>query len=150
MNRYMKCLSLNISGSSDNGVMQVFGVSGITGIGKMEKYVNFNDKSVPIGKRKQAYIKWAVSKGTELTTAKKQANTKFGFERKDGVFAIVRDYGRMNQYSFSGEMEIFQSVDLRKYKKFAWSLEYDEAKRSELKAKYEKMGWMVIFVDLAG
>lgn len=36
-----------------------------------EKYINFNDKSVPIGKRKVAYIKWAVSRGDAIGNRKK-------------------------------------------------------------------------------
>ena len=42
------------------------------------KFVDFNDTSIPIGQRKVAYVKWAVSKGTDLIRAKKQANRKFG------------------------------------------------------------------------
>ena len=41
------------------------------------KYIDFNDESLPIGKRKQAYIKFAVSKGTDIVSAKRQANKKF-------------------------------------------------------------------------
>ena len=42
------------------------------------EYINFNDESLPIGKRKQAYIKFVVSKGTDIISAKRQANKKFG------------------------------------------------------------------------
>ena len=42
-------------------------------------YIDFNDASVPIGKRKQAYVKYAVSKGTTLIAAQRQANKKFGY-----------------------------------------------------------------------
>ena len=43
------------------------------------KYVDFNDASLSIGKRKQAYVKYAVSKGTSLIVAQRQANRKFGY-----------------------------------------------------------------------
>lgn len=33
------------------------------------KYINFNDETIPIGKRKQAYVKWAVSKGTDIDSS---------------------------------------------------------------------------------
>lgn len=43
------------------------------------QYVNFNDTTLPIGKRKVAYVKWAVAKGTPLIQAQRQANKKFGY-----------------------------------------------------------------------
>jgi len=46
------------------------------------EYVDFNDSSVPLGKRKVAYVKWAMSKGTEKIKAQRQANKKFGYENK--------------------------------------------------------------------
>ena len=42
------------------------------------EFIDFNNTSIPIGQRKVAYVKWAVSKGTDLIKAKKQANKKFG------------------------------------------------------------------------
>ena len=83
----------------------------------MKEHIDFNDNKVPIGKRKQAYIKWAVSKGTDLISAKRQANKKFGFEMKEGLLAEAEkykektfDYGRFSfqkkevgvKYDFSG------------------------------------------------
>jgi hypothetical protein len=113
------------------------------------KYVNFNDESLPIGKRKQAYVKWAVSKGTELKDAQKQANRKFGFEKKEGIFALVMDYGdRAQQNSFTGDSEIFQSYDLRKYKRSDWAIIHNEKQQMELKKHYESKGWDVVFVSI--
>ena len=43
------------------------------------EYINWNDTSIPLGKRKVAYVKWAMSRGTPERTAKIQANKKFGF-----------------------------------------------------------------------
>ncbi len=42
------------------------------------EFVDFNDTSVPIGKRKQAYVRYVVSKGTDLDKARIQASRKFG------------------------------------------------------------------------
>ena len=58
------------------------------------EYVNFNDERIPIGKRKVAYVKWAMSKGTSKIQAQKQANTKFGFEKKGKLLVIY--YGDIN------------------------------------------------------
>ena len=41
------------------------------------KFVDFNDPSIPLGKRKVAYVKYAVSHGTPLETAKLQCARKF-------------------------------------------------------------------------
>ena len=46
------------------------------------KFVDFNDESIPVGKRKVAYVKYAMSHGTSEKAARIQANRKFGFERK--------------------------------------------------------------------
>jgi len=112
------------------------------------KYINFNDETLPIGKRKQAYIKWAVGKGTDINLAKKQANKKFGFEKKPGIFAVVKDRGRMCQMSFTGSQEIFQGHDLRKYEMSDWIEMYDEEEILKVKKKYEEKGWKVIEVEL--
>jgi hypothetical protein len=111
------------------------------------KYIDFNDSSLPIGKRKQAYIKFAVSKGTDILIAKRQANKKFGFEKKLGIFAIVTDYGRMSQNSFRIQ-EIFDGIDLRKYESADWSLVEDEEKTLKLKKEFKEKGWDVINVSL--
>jgi len=112
-------------------------------------YVNFNDESLPIGKRKQAYVKWAVSKGTPLRVAQRQANKKFGFEKKEGIFAIVTDHTeRSKQRSFTGEDEIFQMYDLRKYKRSDWAIIHNENQRIEMKKHYERKGWDVVFVSI--
>ena len=88
------------------------------------EYVDFNDEKIPIGKRKQAYVKWAMSKGTSKIAAKTQANKKFGFEPKKHLVIIVVDYGRINQRSFGGEREVLDicGIDRRKYKsvEFVW------------------------------
>lgn len=41
------------------------------------KFVDFNDPSIPIGKRKQAYVRYAVSHGTPLEVAKFLCGRKF-------------------------------------------------------------------------
>jgi hypothetical protein len=113
------------------------------------KYVNFNDKSLPIGKRKQAYVKWAVSQGTELKDAQRQANRKFGFEQKEGIFAIVEDFGgRSEQRSFTGAAEIFQMYDLRKFKRYDYAIMHDPKQQNAIKKQFEEKGWDVVFVSI--
>lgn len=68
-------------------------------------YIDFNDERIPIGKRKVAYVKWAISKGTDKITAMKQANKKFGFERKGKYLALIgnadfMDLPSMRDYSW--------------------------------------------------
>jgi len=113
------------------------------------KYIDFNDKSLPIGKRKQAYVKFAVSKGTDIASAKRQANKKFGFEKKPGIFAIVKDWGgRIEQRSFTGSQEIFAGYDLRKYEKSNWAEIWDEDEILKVKKEAKEKGWDVIEVSL--
>ena len=113
------------------------------------KYIDFNDESLPIGKRKQAYIKFAVSKGTDIVSAKRQANKKFGFEKKPGIFAIVKDWsGRIEQRSFTGSQEIFAGYDLRKYEKAKWEEIWDENEILKVKKEAKEKGWDVIEVSL--
>ena len=114
------------------------------------KYIDFNDESIPIGKRKQAYVKWVVSKGTDIFSAKRQANKKFGFEEKAGLLAIVKDWGRMHQTSFTGEREIFWGYDLRKYKKTKWVEMYDEDEILKIKKEFRAKGWDVFVRQLVG
>jgi len=113
------------------------------------KYINFNDDKLPIGKRKQAYVKWAVSQGTNIIEAKRQANKKFGFEKKAGIFAIVKDWsGRIEQRSFTGTQEIFAGYDLRKYEKCNWAEIWDDAEMLKVKKEAKEKGWDVIEVSL--
>jgi hypothetical protein len=117
----------------------------------MSNFVNFNDESLPIGKRKQAYIRWAVSKGTDLQDAKKQANKKFGFEQKPGILAIVTDYGRANQKSFTGSVEVFAGIDLRKYQTCDWVID-DTQNADQVKGKLQKakeQGWEILKVSIS-
>jgi len=111
------------------------------------KYIDFNDKTLPIGKRKQAYVRWAISKGTDLIVAKRQANEKFGFEQKEGIFAIVEDHGRMEQRSFRQD-EIFDGHDLRKYKHWKYGVNLNDDEIEKIKVRAKEKGWDVIFVTL--
>lgn len=67
------------------------------------KYIDFNDSSLPLGKRKVAYVKWAVSKGTELIKAKTQANRKFGYEIKCVCCGTVFNDKYLNRCPECGE-----------------------------------------------
>ena len=46
---------------------------------KEEKFIDWNDKSYPIGKRKQAFVKYLMTKDVSNHTARIMANKKFGF-----------------------------------------------------------------------
>ena len=114
------------------------------------KFEDFNDETLPLGVRKIAYIKYAVHKGTTLINAKKQANKKFGFEKKPGIFAIVKDYGRTGQRSFEGSKEIFQSYDLRKYNSSHWIIDDEIEDIEKLKMQIKEAGWDLIYVTISG
>ena len=72
------------------------------GIQKIElmKFMNFNDTSIPIGKRKQAYVAWAIKNGTPAIEAKRQANEKFGFSRKGKYVVRIGNADNMDLPSF--------------------------------------------------
>lgn len=116
----------------------------------MSEYIDFNDSAIPVGKRKQAFVKWATSKGTDLYIAKKIANNKFGFELKPGIFALVIDCGRMHQYSFTGTREIFEGYNLKKYKNKLYEVvnDFEDERSLDLYKKYTAKGWDVIKVWL--
>lgn len=116
-------------------------------------YVNFNDESQPIGKRKQAYIKWAVSKGTSLIDAQRQANKKFGFEKRDKVLAIVYDH-----YCPHYVEDVFDCYyDIRKLKEYKViyahrngnPLMTDEEINSTI-TSYKGNGWKVFVRHMVG
>ena len=116
----------------------------------MSEFIDFNDSAIPVGKRKQAFVKWATSKGTELYIAKKIANNKFGFKLKPGLFALVIDIGRMHQYSFTGTREIFEGYNLKKYIDYSYEVvnDFNDERSLDLYKKYTAKGWDVIEVCL--
>jgi hypothetical protein len=113
-------------------------------------YIDFNDETAPIGKRKQAYIRWAVSNGTDINAAKIQANKKFGFQKKAGLFAIVTDYGRIHQKSFRGTEDVFNNVDVRRYDKIDWKVVETDEDVKNIKKEMKQKGWDVIEIKLHG
>ena len=47
------------------------------------EHVDWNDETVPIGKRKVAFVKWLMqARKVPMIKAKSMANSKFGFEPK--------------------------------------------------------------------
>lgn len=64
------------------------------------EYIDFNDSRIPIGKRKRAYVAWAIKNGTPAIRAKRQANKKFGFERKGKFIARIGNADYMDLPSF--------------------------------------------------
>lgn len=79
------------------------------------KYVDFNDNSIPIGKRKVAYVKWAMMQGTTEKKARMLANKKFGFERKGKHLVFLHGARCMDLPSFAKfTWEMASGVDCRK------------------------------------
>jgi hypothetical protein len=70
------------------------------------KYVDFNDSNLPIGKRKVAYVKWAISKGTDRLSAMSQANRKFGFEQKGKKVVVVHSFGGESRFVHYSKKDI--------------------------------------------
>jgi len=113
------------------------------------EFINFNDESLPIGKRKQAYVKWAVSKGTDLDDAKKQANRKFGFEKKGKLLALVVDLDNVSSSREFGNRELFLGYDLRKYEDYKFYILNDDSKVEKYKEREQAEGWEVFVTYLS-
>ena len=127
-------------------------------------FINFNDESIPIGKRKQAYARWAISKGTPEIQAKRQANDKFEFEKKEKVFFVISDNGRVHQNSFNGVTdELWQNhINVEKYKDWGYviiedglykgedSIERNEKEIKKLINQKEKQGYKVKYLQCIG
>ncbi len=111
----------------------------------MANFVDFKDPNVPVGKRKQAYVKWAVSKGTSLELAKKQANKKFG-QRHYGKIFVIFQYdtwmlGKSNYFS-----DIMFQMRANRYEEFKYTTdEYDN--ESTIKY-YEDLGFKIHYEPL--
>jgi hypothetical protein len=94
-------------------------------------------------------INQALRQPLVIGSAKRQANKKFGFEKKPGIFAIVKDYsGRREQSSFTGSQEIFAGYDLRKYEKSKWAEIWEIDEILKVKKEAKEKGWDVIEVSL--
>lgn len=63
------------------------------------KRVNWDDERIPLGKRKNIYIRYLLSKGWELINAQKAANKKFGFERKGKYLVLLGNADYMDRPS---------------------------------------------------
>lgn len=115
------------------------------------EYINFNDEKLPIDKRKEAYIKWAVSKGTKLIEAQRQANKKFVFEKKEGVlFMLYRDPEWMEDWYFY--KWVYGDVDISSYKdhEFVYIKYMYDDEVEELIKEYEQKGWDIIYRTIFG
>lgn len=113
----------------------------------MKKYIDFNDNKISIGKRKQAYVKWAISKGTDEIIAKRQANIKFKFEQKEGILAVVTDMGGMFERYQWDEKECYGNTDLRKYKHYKW-IKSNDVNRENIINNIKNKGWDIIYTYL--
>lgn len=109
-------------------------------------FIDFNDETIPIGKRKVAYVKYAMRNGTSEIAARRQANKKFGFEVKDNYLLIIivagsfswsrydvvthiKDNDGINHMKYSNIRHIEISVE-----------EFEELGREGLKKKYSAKG----------
>lgn len=63
------------------------------------KRVNWDDERIPVGKRKNTYIRYLLSQGWELINAQKAANKKFGFERKGKYLVLLGNADYMDRPS---------------------------------------------------
>lgn len=124
----------------------------------MPKYIDFNDESIPLGKRKQAYIRWAVyKKGKSMDEAKILANRKFGFEKKGKILALYHIRSPISRF-YSFDEAIFWNYDLRKYKEWkaievpvsdcGLHIKTEYAKKIE--KEYKDKGWKVFYRDYGG
>jgi len=66
------------------------------------KVVNWDDERIPLGKRKNTYIRYLLSQGIPLINAQKSANKKFGFERKGKYLVLLGNAYYMDYPSFKG------------------------------------------------
>ena len=107
-------------------------------------YIDFNDNNIPIGKRKQAYVKYALSKGTSRANACRQANSKFGFELKPKTLFVFNMGGDPCRYW------IDDIVNTKKYEHCAciYKEDYDPAQLSKTIDKYKASGWLIVERDL--
>lgn len=103
---------------------------------KNKKYIDFNDDNIPIGKRKVEFVKWAMKKGTSLIDAQRIANSKFGFEKKEGIYIEI----------MTGDpgVDVGYEIDTwisKKYK--CWQIDYfqDKEKTDKIKKWCKKNGW---------
>ena len=66
-------------------------------------YIDFNDDSIPIGKRKQAFVKWLMQRqGLSLDEAKLAAHRKFEGARIQQAWAEERWARQQNRHYFRG------------------------------------------------
>ena len=103
------------------------------------KYIDFNDPKIPIGKRKQAYVKYAISKGTSRANACRQANSKFGFELKPKTLFVLCMYGDPNRYW------LHEVINTDKYEhcESIYKEDYTDKEFNDLVAKYKADGYIV-------
>ena len=66
------------------------------------EFIDFNDESIPVGKRKVAYVKWAMSKGTPEKLARTWANRKFGWERRGKWLVFIGNCEDLHLHQFRG------------------------------------------------
>lgn len=65
----------------------------------MRTRVDWNNDKIPLGKRKQAYVRYLISKGIDIEIAKRSANKKFGFERKGKYLVLLGNADFMDKPS---------------------------------------------------
>jgi hypothetical protein len=68
---------------------------------------------------------------------------------KNGIVAIVHDYGRMHQNSFSIS-QIWDGIDLSKYKQHHWVESDNNQRDKEIEKKAKAIGWDFEYVKLFG
>ncbi|MBO0953244.1 hypothetical protein [Fibrella forsythiae] len=111
---------------------------------KESNFIDFNDEKIPVGKRKQAYVRWAMSKGTSAIDAKRQANKKFGFEKRGKAFVIFQyDTDLLWQH----KSQILFQVGAHRYEEFEYTT--DDQVTPEKIAYYKAKGFEIKYQPLA-
>ena len=108
-------------------------------------FIDFNDNSISLGKRKVAYVSFLMKKGKTLIAAQKAANKKFGFEVKPKTLVLLIYNPYMVTRTLCGGKNTFSwcdytKKDVNKYQSFKVQDITDEFKayKAAYKDKLEK------------
>lgn len=118
-------------------------------------FVDFNDETIPVGKRKVAYVKYAMRNGTSEMIARRQANKKFGFEIKENYLLIIIVAGSFSwsRYDVVTHIKDSDGVNHMKYSNIRHIEisvgEYQQLGRKELKKKHAQKGEDVAYALFA-
>jgi hypothetical protein len=107
-----------------------------------KKFIDFNDTSIPVGRRKQAYWRWLVySKGYDKKTASVWANQKFGLPKGKDIDVLIFISTEMSRHD---TIESFLEYNIPKKDRQVFpKIVYEQPTKQELdryKAQSKKRG----------